>query len=44
MRDALMLGLVAGFVLGMVTIKNVPEAEKLYSKGEKMVSKAMKNS
>ncbi|MFA6860462.1 MAG: hypothetical protein WCR30_03645 [Clostridia bacterium] len=43
MKDGLVLGIVAGFILGMVTLKNVPEANRLYEKGEKMVTKAMKS-
>lgn len=42
MKDGLLFGLVTGFVLGMVALKNVPEVEKVYDKGEKMVAKAMK--
>ena len=42
MRDSLLAGMIAGFVLGMVAVKNVPEVNKMYDKGEKIVNKAMK--
>lgn len=42
MRDSLLVGMIAGFVLGMVAVKNVPEVEKMYQKSEKAINKAIK--